>query len=264
MKSKVHSHVYKKDWSVGPVGQTWCEMLAKMSWENDASIGIKGWAGGWWWRAKRNQYVGRSSVVLSSWRKCQKPGDSEVGETEQVPGKSPFLLTVMGIGICPPQKKNHPGIFVVRSTEALTSFEVRRLLGWSFTTISSNGFEGKITWQKRKSELAVKSNLLSEIMQSIKHFQISDALTHLKIFIYNPLPWLLKLTLSWAVWVFFPIEFLCGVFPLGSPRPGWRRQKTVNIPNLILTKLTRLTTSVSANNESLPPNIWNKNEISQQ
>lgn len=31
--------------------------------------------------------------------------------------------------------------------------------------------------------------------------------------------------------------------------------KTVNVPSLILTKLTRLTTSVSANDESLPVNI---------
>lgn len=88
--------------------------------------------------------MGRSFVHLSSWRKCQKPCNGAVGATEQVPGgKSISSDSDWGQEDAKQNKKKNPGIFVVRSTEALTPFEVRRLLGLSFTIISSNGFEGK-------------------------------------------------------------------------------------------------------------------------
>lgn len=140
-----------------------------------------------------------------------------------------------------------------------------RLLGSPFPTISSNGLEGKWLEIKRGEENWLEKGISeSEILQSMEYFQISDALTHIKLFIYIPTLWLLKLALSRAICVFFLTEFLCGVFTPSSPISDSSQQKSVNTPSLILTKLTRLTTSVSANNESLPPNIWNKNEISQQ
>lgn len=60
------------------------------------------------------------------------------------------------------------------------------------------------------------------------------------MFAYISTPEYLKLTLKLDHLNFFPTAFLCrGVHVKFSP------QKTVNIPSLILTKLTRLTTSVS-------------------
>lgn len=85
---------------------------------------------------------------------------------------SPFLLTV----ISDRWMQRNPGILVVRST--------RRLLRLFFLTISSNGFEGKsLEIERAEVSWPGKATSESEIKQN-KHFQISDALTHLMMFIY--------------------------------------------------------------------------------
>lgn len=174
MNSKVRSCVHKKD-SVGPVDETWCEMLAKMPWESDAYIEIKGWEGVRWWRGKRNQCVGRSFVRLSSWRKCQKPCNGAVGATQQVPGgKSISSDSDWGQEDAKQNKTKIQG-FCSKKHWSTYSFWSKKAVGFVLYHNFEQWLWGKMTWKKKKKkEKWVGCKKQARIWDNAKHQTFSD------------------------------------------------------------------------------------------
>lgn len=120
---------------------------------------IKGWGGVVLWRGKRSHHLGRSCVPLRSWKMYRAPG--EWGERQQVSGGSSGLWKLWGTGEC-------KSILVVAVNMKVGGLDYN-FKEWLW---------GKMTWNEKRSHLARKATSESKI---VNHFQISDALAHLKI-----------------------------------------------------------------------------------